>query len=301
MWFRNLSLYRLGGELESDPVRLNEQLQAQGFLPCGGLDTYREGWTPPLGKHGEQLVHTTNGRLMLCLRHEERILPAAVVREALDEKVERIETAEVRPVGRKERARLRDELVTDLLPRAFTRSQLTFGYIDPAAGWVVIDTATTKRAEAFLNLLRESLGSLKVRPLTVNHSPPLSMTRWLEGGLPQQFIPGDECELREPVENGAVIRVRRLDLAGEDVHTHLDAGMQVTRLAVEWTERVRCVIGDDLTIRRLRFTDLVLDDAADVAADDNAACFDADFALMSGELSQFIPALIQAFGGIEED
>lgn len=301
MWFRNLSLYRLGGELESDPVRLNEQLQAQGFLPCGGLDTYREGWTPPLGKHGEQLVHTTNGRLMLCLRHEERILPAAVVREALDEKVERIETAEARPVGRKERARLRDELVTDLLPRAFTRSQLTFGYIDPAAGWVVIDTATTKRAEAFLNLLRESLGSLKVRPLTVNHSPPLSMTRWLEGGLPQQFIPGDECELREPVENGAVIRVRRLDLAGEDVHTHLDAGMQVTRLAVEWTERVRCVIGDDLTIRRLRFTDLVLDDAADVAADDNAACFDADFALMSGELSQFIPALIQAFGGIEED
>ncbi len=301
MWFRNLSLYRLGGELESDPVRLNEQLQAQGFLPCGGLDTYREGWTPPLGKHGEQLVHTTNGRLMLCLRHEERILPAAVVREALDEKVERIETAEARPVGRKERARLRDELVTDLLPRAFTRSQLTFGYIDPAAGWVVIDTATTKRAEAFLNLLRESLGSLKVRPLTVNHSPPLSMTRWLEGGLPQQFIPGDECELREPVENGAVIRVRRLDLAGEDVHTHLDAGMQVTRLAVEWTERVRCVIGDDLTIRRLRFTDLVLDDAADIAADDNAACFDADFALMSGELSQFIPALIQAFGGIEED
>ena len=301
MWFRNLSLYRLGGELESDPVRLNEQLQAQGFLPCGGLDTYREGWTPPLGKHGEQLVHTTNGRLMLCLRHEERILPAAVVREALDEKVERIETAEARPVGRKERARLRDELVTDLLPRAFTRSQLTFGYIDPAAGWVVIDTATTKRAEAFLNLLRESLGSLKVRPLTVNHSPPLSMTRWLEGGLPQQFIPGDECELREPVENGAVIRVRRLDLAGEDVHTHLDAGMQVTRLAVEWTERVRCVIGDDLTIRRLRFTDLVLDDAADIAADDNTACFDADFALMSGELSQFIPALIQAFGGIEED
>ena len=301
MWFRNLSLYRLGGELESDPVRLNEQLQAQGFLPCGGLDTYREGWTPPLGKHGEQLVHTTNGRLMLCLRHEERILPAAVVREALDEKVERIETAEARPVGRKERARLRDELVTDLLPRAFTRSQLTFGYIDPAAGWVVIDTATTKRAEAFLNLLRESLGSLKVRPLMVNHSPPLSMTRWLEGGLPQQFIPGDECELREPVENGAVIRVRRLDLAGEDVHTHLDAGMQVTRLAVEWTERVRCVIGDDLTIRRLRFTDLVLDDAADIAADDNAACFDADFALMSGELSQFIPALIQAFGGIEED
>ena len=300
MWFRNLSLYRLGGEFESDPVRLHEQLQAQGFQPCGGLDTYREGWTAPLGKHGEQLVHAANGRLMLCLRREERILPAAVVREALDEKVEQIETAEARPVGCKERTKLRDEIVIDLLPRAFTRSQLTFGYIDPAASWIVIDTATPKRAEAFLNLLRESLGSLKVRPLTVNHSPALSMTRWLEGGLPEQFTPGDECELREPVENGAVIRVRRLDLAGEEVRTHLDAGMQVTRLAMEWAERVRCVIGDDLTIRRLRFTDLVMDEAADIAADDAVARFDADFALMAGELSQFIPALTRVFGGIEE-
>ncbi len=300
MWFRNLSLFRLAGDFPSAPEQLHRQLQTHAFQPCGGLDTHREGWVPPLGRHGDQLVHAAGGRLMLCLRREERILPAAVVHEALEEKVEQIESTEARPVGRKERGRLRDEIVVDLLPRAFTRSQLTFGYIDPATGWIVIDTATSKRAEAFLNLLRESLGSLKVRPLEVRHSPALSMTRWLENGLPGDLEAGDECELREPVENGAVVRCRKLDLAGEEVRAHLQAGMQITRLAVEWDERLRCVLGDDLVIRRLRFTDQVLDEAADTAADDVAARFDADFALMSGELARFMPALVESFGGIEE-
>jgi len=236
---------------------------------------------------------------MLCMRREERILPPAVVREILEEKVEQIEAEEGRPVGRKEKMQLRDEIVVDLLPRAFTRSQLTYAYIDPEAGWIVIDSASAKRAEELLNLLRESLDTLKVRPLAVNQSPSLLMTRWLESGLPKGFEPGNECELREPVEKGAVIRARNLESIGEGIASHLEAGMQVTRLAVEWNERVRCVLGDDLVVRRLRFTDLVMEEAADTAAEDAAARFDADFALMAAELAQFLPAVVDAFGGLE--
>jgi recombination associated protein RdgC len=83
----------------------------------------------------------------------------------------------------------------------------------------------------------------------------------------------------------------------DELHHHIDAGMQVSRLAVEWSERLRCVLGDDLGVRRLRFTDLVMQEAGDVEADDAAARFDADFALMSAELASFIPRLIEVFGG----
>ena len=297
MWFRNLSLYRLEAPVEDDPERLQQRLAEQAFRPCSGLDTHRVGWVPPLGRHSELLLHPANGRFMLCLRREERILPPAVVREALEEKVEAIEDAEARPVGRKERSRLRDEIVVDLLPRAFTRSRHTFAYVDPGAGWIVIDTAGAKRAEELLDLLRASLDSLRVRPLQVSHSPALLMTRWLESGLPAGFEAGDECELREPVENGAVIRGRKLDLASEEVRSHLEAGKQVTRLGVEWEERLRCVLGDDLVVRRLRFTDLVMEEAAEVDAEDMAARFDADFALMSSELAHFFPRLLEVFGG----
>ena len=301
MWFRNLLLYRLAGPFPQDPEALEQQLRGQAFTPCSGLDTHRSGWDHPLGRHGEQLLHVTNGRLMLCMRREDRLLPASVVREALEEKVDAIEASEGRPVGRKEKSRIRDEIVVDLLPRAFTRSQRLFAYIDPRAGLIVVDTATTKKAEELLNLLRESVGSLKVRPLQVSHSPALLLTRWLEGGLPADFALQDECELKEPVDNGAVIRVRRADLSGDDIRRHVDGGMQATRLAVEWDERLRCVLGDDLAVRRLRFTDLVMEEAADIGTDDAAARFDADFALMGAELARFIPRLIEAFGGLDGD
>ncbi len=301
MWFRNLQLYRLVDPVSADPEALKQQLAEHDFTPCSGLDTHRIGWDRPLGKQGQQLVHLTNGRVMLCMRREERILPPAVVREAVEEKVEQIESSEARPVGRKEKSRLKDEIIVDLLPRAFTRSQRLFAYIDPRVGLIVVDSAASKKAEELLNLLRESLGSLKVRPLAVSHSPSLLMTRWLEGELPADFSLEDECELKEPVDNGAVIRVRRADLGSDDIRQHIEGGMQVTRLAVEWNDRLRCVLGDDLCVRRLRFTDVVMEEAADVAADDAAARFDADFALMSAELAAFIPRLIEVFGGLDEE
>lgn len=301
MWFRNLQLYRLTETFELDAEQLNQALEERSFHPCGGLDTHAQGWTSPLGKHSPLLAHATQGRLMICLRREDRILPAAVIREALDEKVEQIEAQEGRPVGRKEKTRLKDEIVVDLLPRAFTRSSRLFAYIDPKAGWIVVDSGTAKKAEDLLSLLRETLGSLKLRPLAVNQSPAMVMTRWLEDASPAEFEVADECELKEPVENGGIVRARKQDLASTEVQAHLDAGKQVTKLAVEWSERIRCVLCDDLSIKRLRFTDLVMEEAAEVNADDAAARFDADFALMSAELQQFIPAVIDAFGGLEED
>jgi len=297
MWFRNLLLYRLNQSFDIPPEQLQQQLSEHAFTPCGGLDTHRSGWESPLGRHGRELSHQTDGRLMLCLRREDRLLPPAVIREELEQKVVAIEESEARPVGRKEKSRIRDEIVVDLLPRAFTRSQRTFAYIDPRADLIVVDSASSTRAEELLNLLRETLGSLRVSPLRVSQAPAQLMTRWLENQPPAGFVSGDECELKEPVDNGAVIRVRKMVLDGPDLRQHLDAGMQATRLAIEWQERLQCVLGDDLCIRRLRFTDLVMEAAADVDADDAAARFDADFALMGAELANFIPAVIEAFGG----
>jgi len=301
MWFRNLQLYRLVEPFEHTPAALHDMLSQHGFKPCAGLDTHSVGWVPPAGREASELVHAGNGRIMFCLRREDRILPSSVVREHVDEKAEAIANAESRPVGRKEKQRIRDEVMTDLLPRAFTRSSHQFAYIDPADGWVVVDSSTAKKAEEFLSTLRETLGSLRVRPMTVNNAPTSVMTRWLETTPHTGFELGDECELKEPIDNGGIMRGRRMDLASAEVRSHLDAGMQVAKLAVDWQERIGCVLCDDLGIRRLRFLDLVMQEAAETEADDALARFDADFALMGMELARFIPAVTDAFGGLDED
>ena len=300
MWFRNLSLYRLSHRFELSPEQLHDALTDRPFKPCAGLDAASVGWESPLGPDAELLVHAAGGCLMVCARREERVLPAAVIREEVDERVRQIEEAEVRSVRRKERQRLKDEIVVDLLPRAFTRSTRLYAYIDAADGWVVLDTSSAKRAEALLALLRESIGTFPAKPLQVEKSPAAVMTDWLRRGAPADFELQDECELREPLENGGIVRCRRQALDGHEVETHLEAGKQAVRLATAWHERWSCLLCDDLVIRRLRFLDLVQEEAAVVDTEDAAARFDADFALMSMELRRFLPRLVEVFGGLAQ-
>lgn len=300
MWFRNLQLYRLIEDFGYSAESLHDALGQRCFKPCAGLDTHSMGWVAPAGRDSAQLVHAGNGRLMVCLRREDRLLPASVVREHVEEKAEAIAHAESRPVGRKEKQQIKDEVIVDLLPRAFTRSSHQYAYIDPEGGWVVVDSGTAKKAEEMLSVLRETLGSLRLKPLAVDRAPASVLTAWLEGEPPTGFVLGDECELKEPVDKGGVMRGRRMDLASAEVRSHLDAGMQVSKLAVDWQERIGCILCDDLGIRRLRFLDLVMEEAADVDADDALARFDADFVLMGMELARFIPAVIEAYGGLDE-
>ena len=300
MWFRNLQIYRFTEAFETSAEALNEALNNHAFAPCRGLDTHRIGWVPPLGKHSELLTHASNGKLMLCLRREDRLLPASVVREAVQEKVDEISAQQNRKVGRKEKSDIKDEIIVDLLPRAFTRSTLTYAYIDPANGWLIVDQASTNKAEDLLGLLRESLGSLKVKPLAVNQAPVEAMTDWVFNQAPGDLIISDECELKEPVDKGGVIRMRRVDLGSQEVQQHASSGRYVAKLAMEWQQRIGFVLSDDLTIKRLRFLDLVMDEAADIDTEDEAMRFDADFALMSMELGRFIPALCNHLGGIDK-
>jgi len=298
MWFRNLQIYRLNQSLDQTPEQLHEQLQGDAFRGCGSLEEYSIGWERPLGRHGHQLTHGANGYTMVCARKEEKVLPASVVREILNEKVEAIETEQMRRVPRRERLDMRDEILLDLLPKAFTRSAYTYAYLAPGEGWLVVDAATANKAEALLGLLRKSLGTLAVTPLSVETSPAAVMTGWVQGqGLPGDIALGEECELRDPSEEGGIVRCRRQDLSGEEIQTHLQAGKQVVRLALEWNERLACILGDDLAVRRLRFLDGVQEEASEVEADDAAARFDADFALMTLELARFIPRLLAVFDG----
>ena len=164
MWFKNLILYRLNSPFEPSPEELAEAMAGDAFKPCGGLEASSIGWDKPLGRSGSELVHAANGRILLCARKEQRLLPPSVVRETLEERLDRIAVHEHRKVGHKERSRIRDEIVFELLPRAFAGSTRTFAYLSPQDGWLVVDASAMGRAEELVVLLGESLGQLDASP-----------------------------------------------------------------------------------------------------------------------------------------
>ncbi|CAL1240527.1 recombination-associated protein RdgC [Candidatus Methylocalor cossyra] len=298
MWFKNLALLRFTEPFGVDASALERHLQQRPFRPCGSLELASLGWCPPWGKEGSPLVHSTHGFLLICLQKEEKILPAAVVNEVVAHRATELEDARGRPVRRKERDALRDEVLHELLPRAFSHSRRTYAYLDPKGGWLVVDSASPKRTEELTGVLRQTLGSLPVAPLVTRERPSAVMTRWLaDQGVPPDIVLDSECELRSPGEDGGIVRCRRHDLGAPEIQHHLEAGKEASKLAFTWNDRLSLVLDETLAVKRLRFLDLVQEEAAAADTDDPAARFDADFAVMSSELAAFLPRLMDMFGG----
>ncbi|HEY5718962.1 MAG TPA: recombination-associated protein RdgC [Gammaproteobacteria bacterium] len=298
MWFKNLQLFRLLEPVALEPAELEERLAALAFRDCGSLEFSSDGWAPPLGPLGEQLVHAAGGFLLLCACRQEKLLPAGVINEFAADEVAALERQRGGlKLPRRDRQAVREAIVTKLLPQALPRNRRTWAVLDQRGGWLWVDSSTPARAEELVTLLREALGSLKAAPPQAPLGPATMLTRWLGGdGLPGAFTLGDACELRDPTDKGRVVRCRGMDLSSEEVQGHLASGMQAVRLALLWHDRLAFSVDAELAVRGLQFTDIVRDEAEDVAADSELERFDADFALMSLELARFIPELLAAFG-----
>ena len=124
------------------------------------------------------------------------------------------------------------------------------------------------------------------------------MTQWLlDQQIPNDITIQDECELRSPEESGGIIRCKRHDLALPEIINHLNTGKEVIKLAVSWADRISFIVDENLAIKRLRFLDLIQDQVSDIDIADAEAQFDVDFSIMSAELANLIPRLLEIFGG----
>ncbi len=294
--FKNAKVFRLSAPFEWDQSLLHERLSAHRFRPCGPLEVATMGWTPPLGSGTEVLAHAVNGCLLVAARRQERLLPASVVAEAVAERVAEIEQEEIREVSRRERTALREALLSQMLPQAFTRSRVVRAYIDPANGWAVVDAASDKVAEDILSLLRESLDSFPVKPLEPAVPVSERLSAWVASGSPGQgFDLEDQCELRDPSDSRSVVRCRGMDLTVPEVKAHLDSGKRVVALGLTWGEHLSLVLDEGLGLKRLRFADELIDSAAEDVGEDEALRMQAELTIMTDQLRSLLTGLTAEF------
>jgi len=301
MWFSNLLVYRLTQPLQIDAEKLEANLKAKPARACASQEVSTYGFIAPLGKGDDApLVHVSSGFMLIATRKEERILPGRVVKDALQEKIEEIETQQMRKVYKKERDQIKDEIIQTFLPRAFIRRTNNFAALDLSRGLIYVDSSSPSKAEDLLSTLREAIGSLPVRPLSVKIAPSTTLTDWLKTQkASHEFFVLDECELRDTHEDGGLVRCKRQDLTSEEIQLHLSTGKVATQLSLAWKDKLSFVLNDKLAIRRLRFEDLLQEQAEQDGGDDALSQQDASFALMMLTLSEFMPQLIEALGGEE--
>ena len=301
MWFRNLLIYRLTQDFPLDAEALEVALASKPARPCASQELATYGFTAPFGRGADApLVHASGGFLLIGARKEERILPGSVVRDALKEKVDEIESSQMRKVYKKERDQIKDEIVQAFLPRAFIRKSSTFAAIDAERGLVLVDAFSPRKAEDLLSTLREAIGSLPVRPLSVKIAPSATLTDWLKSQkAAEDFHVLDRTTLCDTHEDGGKIAATRQDLTSEEIQLHLSTGKVVTRLAMAWQDKLSFVLDDTLAIRQLRFEDLLQEQAEQDGGDDALSQLDASFVLMMLTFREFLPALVEALGGEE--
>ena len=294
MFFRNLTLFRFPTTL--DLADLESHLAECALKPVGPLELSSRGFVPPFGQHGDALSHGIHDALWLTVGGEDKLLPGAVVNDLLQKKLAAIEEKEGRKPGGRTRKRLKDELVTELLPRAFVRPVRSDALLDTTLGVIAIDTSSRKNAESVVSEIRRALGSFPALPVNAETAPRAILTGWITGdALPDGLSLGDECELRDPSDSGAVVKIQRMELVGDEINKHLEAGKQVTRLALVLDDHVSFVLGEDLVVRKFKLLDGAVDQLESTDRDDIAAELDARFALMAGEFKRLFNVLEKAF------
>ena len=297
MWFKNVMADRLTKPVTWNLAQLQMQLEDCQFHPCGAQDQSKFGWASPL-RDSDLLYFSVGNQILLLAKKEEKMLPANVVKRELDERIENLEQKENRKLKKVEKQTLKDDVVMNLLPRAFSKNQHTALWIDTENNLVHVDAASCKRAEDALALLRKSLGSLPVVPLAFTNEPSTILTSWIvQDSLPHWLIALEEAELRGAQED-SVIRCKKQPLENEEILALLQDGKKVvSKLALEWEDTLTFVFNEDCTLKRLKFADAVREKNDDISKEDFAQRLDADFVLMTGILAKLTENLLDEFGG----
>lgn len=290
MFFRNLTLFRFPTTTKFDA--LESGLGECQLKPVGPLELSSRGFISPFGRDAEVMSHNQGEATWLAVGGEDKILPGSVVNDMLNKKLSEIEAKEGRKPGGRTRKRIKDELITDLLPRAFVKPSRTDALIDLGHGVVAVDTSSRKTGESVVSEIRRAMGSFPALPLNAEVAPRSVLTGWIAGEpLPEGLSLGDECELRDPIDQGAVVKVQRMELQSDEITKHLESGKQVTRLALNLDDHVSFVLGEDLVVRKFKLLDGAVDALESTERDDLRAELDARFILMAGEFRRLFTVL----------
>lgn len=301
MFPKNMIIYRFNRDIEFNPVKLEQQLAEFKLTPCGSQDKQKFGWASAL-PGCEMFTHVSGGHILIRAGREEKILPASCIKKLVNEKVAEIEEQEGRPLKKREKDDIRDDVIMDKLPTAFIRESFTNVIIYPSSGIIVVDASSHKKAEDVLALLRKTMGSLPVVPLIPQVAVETTLTEWVRSGdVPAGFQVGCSAEMQSIMEDKGTVKLKNNELTSEAVHQHIAENKVVTALEIDWQERITFHLKHTMAISRVKFCDDILSQNEDIPRESRAARLDADFALASGEVLAFINSLVDVLGGLPKE
>ena len=282
MWFNNVIIYQCE---HPNPDSINQLLEDKRLKPCPPHARFSLGWLSPATS--PDLIHIVAGSSMICFGKEERILPRGVIKRLLNEQIEAREAQRGYAMKRAERAQLAEELEFELLPKAFCIQKRLPAILDHMSNRLFINTSSANQASQIIALLRQSIPDIHIEPLPPIHALHEQFTRWVKdpNTLPPAFQLGSQCMLVALDDEKKRFQCKGYELPAEQVTSLLEKGLCVTELSLIWNERIEFTLTPDLTLKRIKCLDYLVDEFNDIHQQEtedeqeNAALI-----LLSGEL-----------------
>ncbi len=294
MWFKNCHIYQIPDTFELSADELAEKLEAQRFKPCAKMVDKSIGWVSPIHRSKDYLIHAAAGCILFCMRKEQKVIPASAIKEALEEKITTMQDELGRKVYSKEKQTIKEDIVSMMLPKAFPRSSHIKAYIDTKNRWLIIDATSPTQVDEFYELLLRSIGSFGAMQFIAEENPASIMHQWIFHGTPQDWTLSGEYLLKEPKDE----RVARFkDSNGENhyVADLLKDGYLINRLGIHFKNLLQATMQEDLQIKGIKFNHELLKENDELDSEDELVKFDADFALMTTALADFISSIRDIF------
>ncbi len=295
MLLKQIQLFRFSDSTCFVLENLLQRLDQLTFNACLPSTSFSAGWVPPIEENEIPLALSINGKIMICLQIEEKILPASVVQQELRDKIKEIaEQEQGRKVYKKEKQNLKDEIIMTLLPNAFSKLTRIYAYIDPQNQWLVLGTINVKKTEQFIDIFKksisESISQFQLRKI------PLIMTDWVRHkNYPTAIAIEKACVLQDPKQQSRIIRCQQQDVFANGIQTLINEGCEIIQLALQWQDHLQFTFSHKFHLQGLRFGVDIIAEAQEIEAETKLQQFTADFFMMTQTLAQLLNELLNIF------
>ena len=145
-------------------------------------------------------MENVGGQWILKLCTETKAVPGGAIKTQLESRLDKIEQETGRRPKGKHAKEIKEEIVHELLPRAFPKRGTTPIWIDLEKQLVIVGAGSAKKADKITTMLTELLaGGIRLELVQTQLSAATAMAEWLSTKeAPAGFSIDRECELKQP-------------------------------------------------------------------------------------------------------
>ncbi len=299
MLFKSFMVFQITQCPAINIEKAQQALEAESApLNISALEQLR--WMSPFGYGHEALAHSIGDNILLCAERAQKVLPASILNQNVQETAATIAHAENRQVSKREMASIREQTYGQMLSKAFVKKTHIMAYLDLKQKRLILGTTNKALADTFLDLLFKTFNDLCLARLDPTLPGGIAMTGWLKNDdLPEPFTLAYDCEVVDLEEKQSKLKFKGMPLQDPDIISHLTPSRQVAKLSMMMDEKLMFTLNQDLSISGLKYLELLQTSRSEIATDTKASELDADFAIASDTINTLIDALVHALGGMQ--